>query len=158
MTDYLAIDALIKGIINSNPATKQNLGRRFAAHLGLNPGKPGPDGGIDGYGLIEGRKIYFQSKLSKDLLGPDFADSLYANLKIHQSEIGIMLAGVGYTQKFRQRLSGFGDIEQFSIYLLTLQDVFGETPAFESAATNLPPLRDLSGGGWQKLIDTNSQK
>ncbi len=32
--DYLAIDALVKGIIYSDSFVKQDLGRRFAAYLG----------------------------------------------------------------------------------------------------------------------------
>lgn len=151
MSDYLAIDALINGIIYSDNATKQNLGRRFAAYLGLKPGPAGPDGGIDGYGELKGRKIYFQSKLYRVPLGPDFADNLYANLNIHKADVGVMLAGVSYTQEFEQRLLKFSDIHKFIIHLLTLRDIFEGTPTFEEAVKDLPPLRDLGGGAWENF-------
>jgi len=32
MTDFLAIDAIVNGIINAENSTKQELGRRFAAY------------------------------------------------------------------------------------------------------------------------------
>ncbi len=151
MSDYLKIDALLNGIIYSDNSTKQDLGRRFAAYPGLNPGPAGPDGGVDGYGELDGRKIYFQSKLHSKPLGLEFADTLYANLNFHQSDTGIMLAGIGYTQEFERRLSKFHDIHKSTIHLLTLQDMFGETPTFEKAVKDLPPLRDLRGGAWKNL-------
>ncbi|WP_413172859.1 hypothetical protein [Anabaena azotica] len=70
--DFLEIDALVNGIIYSNEAAKQDLGRRFAAYLGLTPGKPGSDGGIDGYAKLNNDMIYFQSKLSQNILDASY--------------------------------------------------------------------------------------
>jgi hypothetical protein len=149
--DYLEIDPLINGIISSNTAVKQELGRRFAAYLGLNPGQAGADGGIDGEGEINGRKIYFQSKLSKVTLDASYVADFCGNLGIHQAAIGVMLAGIGYTSGFRERLNKFPKIDELKIHLLTLEDIFVETSVFEAAVIDLPPLRDLSNGGWAKF-------
>lgn len=149
--DYLEIDALINGITYSDPAVKQDLGRRFAAHLGLNPGQAGADGGIDGEGEINGRKIYFQSKLYRVPLDASFAADFCGNLGIHKADIGVMLAGVGYTSGFESRLKKYPNIDKLKIHLLTLADIFAETPTFEEAVTDLPSLRDLSSGSWASL-------
>jgi hypothetical protein len=146
--DYLEIDALINGIIYSDPAVKQDLGRRFAAHLGLKPGQAGGDGGIDGEGELNGQKIYFQSKLYRVALDASYAADFCGNLGIHQADIGIMLAGVGYTSGFESRLKKYPNIDKLKIHLLTLEDIFAETPIFEEAVIDLPPLRNLSSGSW----------
>ncbi len=62
-----------------------------------------------------------------------------------------MLAGIGYTQEFEERLSKFDDINKFIIHLLTLGDIFEETPTFKKALNDLPPLRDLGGGAWENF-------
>ena len=103
--DYLEIDALISGIIYSSEAAKQDLGRRFAAYLGLTPGKVGNDGGIDGYAKLNNEMIYFQSKLSQNILDASYTADFIGNLIIHEANIGIMLAGIGYTDGFRSRLN-----------------------------------------------------
>lgn len=143
MTDYLEMSALINGILNTDPQTKGNFGRRCAIHLGLEPGPAGKDGGIDGVGYWDERKIYFQSKLERNPLDAQIADYLYANLVRHRAEVGVLLAGVGYTKGFEPRLKEFYDIERFKIHLLSLHDYFNETPAFEKATKDLPTLRDL---------------
>lgn len=148
MTDYSEIDPLIDAIISLDPPTKGNLGRRAAAHLGLEPGSVGKDGGIDGVGCLNGRKIYFQSKLKKAPLDAPIADNVYANLVRHRADVGLVLAGVGYTKGFRPRLKEFDDIEKFKIHLLSLYDYLKETLAFEEAVKDLPPLRDLGIEKW----------
>jgi hypothetical protein len=146
--DYLAIDALVKGIIYSDSFVKQDLGRRFAAYLGLNPGNSGADGGIDGEGEVNGQKVYFQSKLYRQELDASFVADFCGNLAIHRADIGIMLSGVGYTSGFEPRLKLFPNIDKLKTHLLTLEDIFAETPNFENAVLDLPPLRDLSDGSW----------
>lgn len=146
--DYLEIDALINGIIYSDSSVKQDLGRRFAAYLGLNPGA---DGGIDGEGAIDGRKIYFQSKLYREPLDASFVADFWGNIARYKADIGIMLAGAGYTSGFESRLQLFPNIDKLKIHLLTLEDIFGESSNFEAAVIDLPPLRDLSDGSWAML-------
>lgn len=152
--DYLVIDALVNGIIYSHVSVKQNLGRRFATHLGLIPGKSGRDGGIDGYATIDNEKIYFQSKLFQNKLDASYVADFVGNLVIHEADIGIMLAGVGYTDGFYERLQEACKSKKLNakikVDLLTLEDIFGETEKFELATQDLPPLRDLSNGEWAK--------
>lgn len=136
------IRALIQGYINIDSTAKQQIGRSFAVYLGLKPGEIGSDDGIDGMGFVDGLKIYFQSKLSKNNLGVDKADEFYANLKFHQANIGVMLAGVGYTSGFKERLFKQPDIANIKIHLLTLEDIFAKTPTFKAAIKDLPPLDD----------------
>ena len=143
MLAHVASRALIEGIIKAESSTKGKLGQSFAVHLGLEPGKNGPDGGIDGVGFINGQKIYFQSKLKNKNLDAEFADSLYAKLVRHHADIAIVLAGVGYSKGCKLRLKEFDDIEKFKIHLLTLNDYFNETVDFKAAEKDLPPLRDL---------------
>ncbi len=150
--DYLVIDALVNGIINSDTAVKQDLGRRFApAYLGLNPSKAGANGRIDGEGAIDGRKIYFQSKLYRKPLDASFVADFWGNIARYRADIGIMLAGVGYTSGFESRLQLLPNIDKLKIHLLTLEDIFGESSNFEAAVIHLPPLRDLSDGSWAML-------
>ncbi|KHD07561.1 restriction endonuclease [Candidatus Thiomargarita nelsonii] len=148
MLDHLASRALVDGIINADSKTKGILGQRCAAHLGLEPGSSGKDGGIDGVGFINQQKIYFQSKLRNRPLNAEFADYLYSNLVRHKANIGIVLTGIGYTSGVRQRLREFDDIDKFKIHLLTLHDYFNETPDFQAALKDLPPLRDLGIEKW----------
>ena len=148
--DYSISKALIDGIINAANQTKQELGQRFADHLGLEHGPLGPDGGIDGSGSVNGQEIYFQSKLSKQPLGTPLAKELHDNLIRYQADIGVVLAGVGYTKWFEPRLQEFHDIDKFKIHLLTLHDYFNDTLAFQAALEDLPPLRDLGIEKWQE--------
>jgi len=152
--DFLEIDALVSGIIYSSETAKQDLGRRFAAYLGLTPGKSGSDGGIDGYAKINHDIIYFQSKLSQNILDASYTADLIGNMMIHEANIGIMLAGAGYTDGFRSRLNkGIQSKQintQLKIHLLSLEDVFGETEIFIKATQDLPLLRNLSNGAWAK--------
>ncbi|KYC35650.1 restriction endonuclease [Scytonema hofmannii PCC 7110] len=149
--DYLEIDALVQGIVYCEPAVKQDLGRRFAAYLGLKPGKAGADGGIDGEGEINGQRVYFQSKLSKNLLDASLVAEFWRYLTKYEADIGVMLAGAGYTSGFQSRLEQFPNIDKLKIHLLTLEDIFAETPKFEQAVIDLPPLQDLSSGKWASL-------
>jgi hypothetical protein len=152
--DFLEIDALVSGIIYSSETAKQDLGRRFAAYLGLTPGKSGSDGGIDGYAKINHDIIYFQSKLSQNILDASYTADLIGNMMIHEANIGIMLAGAGYTDGFRSRLNkGIQSKQintQLKIHLLSLEDVFGETEILIKATQDLPSLRNLSNGEWAK--------
>jgi len=151
--DYLEIDALVNGIIGSDESVKQDLGRRFAAHLGLNPGQAGKDGGIDGDGILNQKRIYFQCKLYRIPLDASFTADFCGNLVIHNADIGIMLSGVGYTRGYSDRLQAFHDNFSGTIqtHLLKLEDIFAETPAFKKAQFDLPELRDLSDGEWSKI-------
>ncbi|WP_334759143.1 hypothetical protein [Nostoc sp.] len=56
-----------------------------------------------------------------------------------------MLSGVGYTSGFQSKILKFPDIQKFKIYLLTLEDLFEETPTFIEAVKYLPLLQDLVG-------------
>jgi len=142
--NHLASRALIEGILNVDNSTKAELGQKCARHLGLNPGPLGGDGGIDGEGIYNGKRIYFQSKLLKKDINASFADCLYGIITRHQSEIVIILAGIGYSDGFKARLQEFPDIKKFKIHLLTLSDYFNETEEFKAAVKDLPPLQDLS--------------
>jgi hypothetical protein len=142
--NHLASRALIEGILNADNSTKAELGQKCAIHLGLNPGPLGGDGGIDGEGLYNGKRIYFQSKLLKKGINASFADCLYGIITRHQSEIVIILAGIGYSDGFKARLQEFHDIKKFKIHLLTLSDYFNETEEFKAAVKDLPPLQNFS--------------
>jgi len=142
--NHLASRALIEGILNVDNSTKAELGQKCARHLGLNPGPLGGDGGIDGEGIYNGKRIYFQSKLLKKDINASFSDCLYGIITRHQSEIVIILAGIGYSDGFKARLQEFPDIKKFKIHLLTLSDYFNETEEFKAAVKDLPPLQDLS--------------
>ena len=100
--------ALVRAIVRLDSASKQELGRRFAHHLGLIPGPRGPDDGIDGYLPVTGGAIiHFQSKLSSVELDKDDARKYYADIKFHHASSSVMLAGVGYKHTFCQRLFGY---------------------------------------------------
>ena len=151
------LNALIQGIIAADTVTKQELGRRFAFCLGLTLGSAGADGGIDGYGSINNRKIYFQSKLKGHNVGAEEAGNFYSSLIRYEADIGIMLVGVGYTSPtmshpqagFKNRLLEFPDIDRYRIHLLSLRDIFEETPEFEEAVRDLPPMRELTREAWK---------
>ena len=141
MTDFLATEALVNGILYADATLKGELGRRFAQYLGLTPG----DGGCDGSGEIEGKRIYFQSKLEHDRLDASRAAEFYGNLGLHQAQIGVIIAGAGYTTGFSQRLAKDPQLHQrYQLHLLSLRDIFEETETFQKAVLNLPPLRNLS--------------
>jgi len=142
--------AIIKGLINANNPTKQELGRRFAYFLGFTPGPRGPDDGVDGLIEVDNTKIHFQSKLSKNELGKDEAREYYSDIKFHGVDISIMLAGVGYKKTFDERLFGHNDIEPVKIHLLTLYDLFCETEAYEKAIQYLPKLSNIQEIDWSK--------
>jgi hypothetical protein len=153
MTDFLAIDAIVAGILEAENSTKQELGRRFAAYLGIQAGPTGTDEGVDGFGEFNGRKIYFQSKLEKNRFDASRAAEFYGNLCLHGAQIGIMLSGTGYTSGFQTRLNKDPDLNQkFKIHLLSLFDVFAETSEFEAATLDLPDLQNLRDGNWKTLI------
>ncbi len=145
MTDFLAIEALVNGIIYADTTLKGELGRRFALYLGLTPGEVGKDGGCDGVGTVDGKVIYFQSKLQREPLDASKAAEFYGNLGLHQAQIGVLLSGAGYTPGFAQRLAKDPNLDQrYRLHLLSLRDLFAETDAFQQAIQHLPPLRDLS--------------
>jgi hypothetical protein len=143
--DFLAVEALVNGIIYADTTVKGELGRRFALHLGLTPGAIGRDGGCDGIGTVNGQQIYFQSKLERERLDASRAAEFYGNLGLHQAQIGILLSGAGYTLGFTERLAKDPELDQrYRIHLLSLRDLFEETEAFQQAIQSLPPLRNLS--------------
>jgi hypothetical protein len=153
MTDFLAIDAIVTGILEAENSTKQELGRRFAAYLGIQAGSTGTDEGVDGFGEFNGRKIYFQSKLEKNRFDASRAAEFYGNLCLHGAQIGIMLSGAGYTSGFQTRLSKDPHLNQkFKIHLLSLFDIFAETSEFKAATLDLPDLQNLCNGNWKTLI------
>ncbi|KOR37322.1 hypothetical protein AM228_07890 [Planktothricoides sp. SR001] len=136
---------LIKGILQAENDSKQRLGQKFADCLNLTPGSEGPDDGVDGSTYFEGKNIHFQSKLSSKPLDKDEARKYYSDIKYHQADVSIMLSGVGYKETFKERLYGHPDIHQVVIHLLTLQDLFENTEAFQNALKYLPPLEKLEG-------------
>lgn len=153
MTDFLAIDAIVNGILEAENSTKQELGRRFAAYLGIQAGSTGADGGVDGFGEFNGRKIYFQSKLERNRFDASRAAEFYGNLCLHGAQLSIMLSGIGYTSGFQTRLNKDLDLDKkFKIHLLSLFDIFAETPNFKVATLDLPDLQNLSNGNWKMLI------
>jgi hypothetical protein len=141
---YVQLRALVLGILGADNATKQALGQRFAKHLGLTPGPGGPDDGIDGSGVHLGRKVHFQCKLRKDPLDRDEARTYYSDLMYHAAEVSVMLAGEGYKNTFKERLFGHPDIGKVRIHLLTLQDLFEESPAYRAALQDMPALEGLA--------------
>lgn len=136
---------LIKGILEAENDSKQKLGQRFADCLQLTPGPGGSDDGIDGSTFFEGKKIHFQSKLSRKPLDKDEARKYYSDIKYHRADVSIILSGVGYKETFTERLYGHPDIDVVVIHLLTLQDLFEKTEAFNNALKDLPPLEKLEG-------------
>ncbi|HAN74073.1 MAG TPA: restriction endonuclease [Planktothrix sp. UBA8402] len=151
MDDPLIIYEIIQVILSANNSKKQELGRRFAARLGLTPGVAGPDDGIDGFGWDQNRKIHFQCKLRAKKLDKDDARMYYSDIDYHCVDLSVMLAGSGYKDTFIERLYGHRYIDNYKIYLLTLDDIFQETPAFEEAVEELPPLRDLGLIDWKTI-------
>jgi len=144
MFSSLVVRALIRGIINADNATKQDIGQRFARHLRLTPGPLGADDGIDGQGEYDGQKVHFQCKLRSTPLDKDDARLYYSDLKYHEAKISVMLAGVGYKETFAERLFGHSDIGSIRIHLLTLSDLFGETPAYKAALNDMPQLAEAT--------------
>ncbi len=142
MLPYVQARALVHGILSADNATKQELGRRFAAHLGLTPGPRGADDGVDGFGVIGGRKIHFQCRLRSRPVDKDDARTFYSDLKYHKAELGVFLAGVGYKEPFLERLFGHPDISE--VRILTLWDLFEETAAYRAALGEMPALGGLT--------------
>lgn len=143
--DGTQIRALIQGYLNATEEAKQRLGRCFAAELGLQPGNRGPDGGIDGSGYSDdGRKIYFQCRLSSKKLGKQDADEFYKKIKEEQADIGIMLAGVGYTNTFVSYQAVYPEIENASIHLLTLKDILEKSLNYENTIRDLPSIKAIN--------------
>ncbi|NJL01242.1 MAG: restriction endonuclease [Spirulinaceae cyanobacterium SM2_1_0] len=153
MTDFLSVEALVEGILQAGSGTKQVLGQRFASHLGLEPGKQGGDGGIDGFGQVGACRVYFQSKLERQPLDASRAAEFYGNI-VNRADVGVLLSGLPCTLGFRDRLEILDPKlhERFAIHLLSLGDLFGESAAFRRAIADLHPLRDLSDGGWRSLL------
>jgi len=140
--------AIIKGLINASNQSKQELGRRFAYFLGFEPGPKGPDDGVDGLIEENGLKIHFQSKLRAKKLDVDEAKKYYSDLIVHKANISIMLASIGYTKAFHERISAHSDITPVKIHLLTLEDIFYETESYTNARNDLPRLSQLQNLDW----------
>ncbi len=140
--DAMQLRAIINSKTRANSATKQRDGQAYAIMLGLTPGKSGADDLIDGYGTVADRLIYFQCKLSQESLGSKYADEFYAGLEKSKSQIGIMLAGVGYNSKFLPRLKSYPRIEEgiFVYHLLCLEDIYTGSEKFLLALDDLPPI------------------
>ncbi len=147
--DGMQLRALIMSKTRASSAAKQRSGQAYARMLGLTPGPGGKDDLIDGSGVFKGNFIYFQCKLSQHLLGAKYADEFYAALEKHEAQIGIMLSGVGYTNRqndgFLARLEGYPRIKQgiFRYHLLSLEDLYTQSDRFLVALEDLPPLKDL---------------
>ncbi|MBI3800556.1 MAG: restriction endonuclease [Deltaproteobacteria bacterium] len=140
MHEY-AVDIQVRSILDASSEFKQRLGRRFAYVLGLEPGPLGTDDGVDGVGYQAGRKVYFQCRLRRIRLGKDDARALYSDMDKHRADLGVVLAGVGYTDGFWERLEN--QTVKYVVHRLTLRDIFLETLAFQETVHNLPPLRHL---------------
>lgn len=151
MPNYPALKALVSGIVGLDNRTKQELGRRFAFRLGFEPGPRGPDDGVDGRFELDGRIYHFQSKLSASDLDRDEARKYYSDIVYHAADMSVMLAGTGYKETFNERLFGHHGIENVRVFLLTLRDVFAESPAFQAAAAQMPGLRDLVCIPWDEF-------
>jgi hypothetical protein len=134
---------LVSGILKSENSSKQILGQKFARYLNLTPGPGGPDDGVDGSTIFNGKKIHFQCKLSREKLDINEARCYYSDIKYHNADISIMLSGLGYLDTFTKRLDGHSDINNHDIYLLTLQDIFEDTKSFNDAKRVLPSLENL---------------
>jgi hypothetical protein len=163
--DGSTIRARIIGKVSSGTAAKQRYGRAYARLLGLKPGKRGRDDLIDGEGYVDGRKLYFQCKLSQYELGAEYATEFYAGMELHEADVGIMLAGVGYKSQrgmgFEARLKKFPRIQNqiFKYYLLTLEDLYSQSEKFIEAQIDLPSmcqLVDLSS--LYKLLGESNQE
>lgn len=141
MIEQYASENLIEAILQTSSAMKQRLGRRFAYRLGLNPGPLGKDDGVDGFGIYQSRKIYFQCRLSRQKLGTKVAKEVYSDLDRHQADFGVILSGVGFTDGFVSRLDK--QTTKYRVHCLALRDIFLCTDAFNEAVAELPPLRDL---------------
>ena len=141
MIEQYASENLIEAILQTSSAVKQRLGRRFAYRLGLTPGPLGKDDGIDGSGISQGRKIYFQCRLSRQKLGLKVAKEVYSDLDRHHADFGVILSGVGFTEGFISRLDK--QTKKYRVHCLMLRDIFLCTDAFNEAVAELPPLRDL---------------
>jgi hypothetical protein len=121
----------------------------MAAHLHLQQGSAGPDGGIDGIATYGENRIMFQCKLRNDRIGPDDAKVFWADLIRHGMTGGIYLAGLDYTDGFRavskqmeeDALRDLG--RSIPCFLLTLADIFDKTELLRHAAHLLPPIASL---------------
>lgn len=140
---YPVLSALIAGILAADDRTKQELGRRFAFALGFTPGPRGADEGVDGKIIHGDRFIHFQSKLSAKPLDRDEARKYYSDIRYHDASASIMVAGNGYKGTFRERLFQHPDIAKTRIHLLTLEDLIGESEAYQIALQTLPELARL---------------
>lgn len=142
--DGIQIRALIFGYVNATDQAKQRLGRCFAVELGLEAGSLGRDGGVDGSGYTDdGRKIYFQSKLSGKPLGAEQARDFYKKILEQQADIGIILAGIGFTKTFAKYKLEYPEIENTKIYLLSLQDIIEENYTYLGLLADLPKSANL---------------
>ncbi|USR90636.1 restriction endonuclease [Phormidium yuhuli AB48] len=152
----MQLRALIASKTRASSAAKQRSGQAYARMLGLTPGPSGKDDLIDGSGVVNGRFIYFQCKLSQYPLGAKYADEFYAGLEKYEAQIGVMLSGVGYTigknEGFLARLEGYPRIQQgiFRYHLLSLEDLYCESERFLRALEDLPPLQDLRDDSCQE--------
>ena len=144
MLSAIQLRALVQGIVQSNNAAKQDLGRRFAKFMGFEPGPRGPDDGIDGWLEHQGKKIHFQCKLSAHELGKKEAQVYYAEIKRHLPDLAIILAGVGFKPGFVKCLFSFPELAPANFHLLTLKDLFQENAGFQEALKHLPALAGLA--------------
>jgi hypothetical protein len=140
---------IVTGILECDEATKQELGQRLARHLRLQEGPRGRDDGIDGIATSGSVRVLFQSKLRKDLLGPDEAKIFWADLIRHSMSAGIYLAGVGYSEQFRRVSQQMRDAlrslgREVRVHLLTLHDLLDRNEIMQAAAADLPPINDLA--------------
>ncbi|KPQ31297.1 MAG: Restriction endonuclease [Phormidium sp. OSCR] len=152
------IRSIVQGIIKLDSQEKQELGRKYAFALGLTPGPRGADGGRDGVGIVNGKKVYFQCRLSRSKLGAPVADAIYGAAQRERADLIVVLAGVGYTgptpanpkSGFENCLRNRPDGDCFKIHLLTLADIYEKNEAFDDAVADLPGLRKISRNDWRE--------
>ncbi len=138
-------DQILKGILKTSNLTRQKLGMIFAKFFHLEPGPPGKDGGVDGKGEYEGKKIYFQSKLSKKKIGVGFARDFESVFRNNNFDIGLYIAGDGYTKPFIDYIEEY-IIKKHGkeVILLTIYDIYTNSEKLKEAFTVLPQLEHIT--------------
>jgi hypothetical protein len=142
----LTIDQIIDGILECDTETKQRLGQVLARHLRLESGPAGPDGGIDGYRDGPQGFVVFQSKLESKTIGAEKADQFFGMIHRKNADVGIYLAGRGYTEAFENNLNASLQSKRSqnppTVHLLTLRDILSKSPKLMKAIDSLPELED----------------
>src|SRR5262249_23645663 len=77
--------------------------------------------------------------LTRYELDIDEARKYYSDIVYHAVDVSILLSATGYKDTFRERLFGHPGIAHIRVHLLTLRDMFEESPIFVEAVKDLPP-------------------